>query len=532
MKFKSLRTPLILLICAVSGIPLVGLGLVAYWQLSAIEKIAGEESIALAYADLDHIVQGVIDMAATQHEMSLDGSASDSLRRRIMEIKVGTTGYVYVLDSKGNYIVSQDGKRDGENIFDATDASGRTFIRDIIKKATALKEGEIAEDRYPWLNPGDSEPRVKVARIGYYEPWDWVIGVGSYLSEFNASVEKIADGRARSVFITVLSLVIAILVAIAAAVLFSRSFITDIAVSAGLMTALSRGDLSADLSGVDTSREDEVGTLAKSTKIMIEKISDVVSGVYSSANDVASGSAQLSVSAQILSQGSTEQAATGEEVSSAMEQMAASVRQNADNSSATESIALKASAAAETGGSAVDEAVSAMRVIADKIGVIEEIARQTNLLALNAAIEAARAGESGKGFAVVAAEVRKLAERAQEAASEINEISGSGVETAERAGAVIRGIVPDIRKTAELVQEISSSSREQTSGVEQINQALLQLDQVVQQNASSSEELASMAEELAGRADSLRGIISFFTLRDGEASTGLMSTTLSKDTTF
>ncbi len=516
MRFKSIRTPLMLLICMISGIPLIALGIVAYLQLGSIEKIAGEESVALAYADLDHIVSGVIGMAATQREETGAAGASESLRRRIMDIKVGSTGYVYVLDSKGGYIVSQDGKRDGENILDAKDATGRTFIRDIIGKAKALKAGEIAEDVYPWLNPGDPAPRVKVVRIGYYAPWDWIIGAGSYLSEFNASTEKIAAARTRSGAVTVFAVLVSLAAAVAAAILFSRSFVSSIAASAALMAALAEGDLSADLSGSDDDRRDEIGTLSRSTKSMMEKLADVVSGVHSAAADVASGSGQLASSAQMLSQGSTEQAASGEEVSASMEEMASSVRQNADNAVTTESIALKTSAAAETGGSAVAETVSAMRTIAEKISVIEEIARQTNLLALNAAIEAARAGDSGKGFAVVASEVRKLAERSQSAAAEITEIARSSVETAEHAGEVIRDIVPDIRRTADLVQEISSASREQTSGVEQINQALLQLDQVVQRNASSSEELASMAEELSGRAESMRGIISFFRLKKVE----------------
>ncbi|MFA6508752.1 MAG: Cache 3/Cache 2 fusion domain-containing protein, partial [Treponemataceae bacterium] len=460
------------------------------------------------YAPLKDTSGAVIGMAYVGRPEDESGT----LKKRIIATKVGQTGYVYVLDSNGNYIISQGGKRDGEKIVDTKDAAGRLFIQDIIRKGRALKPGEIAEDRYPWKNAEDPAPRMKIVRIGYYAPWDWVIGAGSYVAEFNAAADNIAIARTQSGFITTITIALSLIAAVLASVLFSRSFVKRIAYSASLIGALSEGDLSTDVSGLDENRRDEVGVLSRSTKIMIEKLTEVVAGVHSAANDVASGSGQLSSSAQLLSQGSTEQAASGEEVSASMEQMAASVRQNADNSAVTESLALKAAANADGGGTAMDETVSAMKTIAAKISVIEEIARQTNLLALNAAIEAARAGESGKGFAVVASEVRKLAERSQIAASEITQIAQESVATAERAGAIIRDIVPDIRKTADLVQEISSASHEQTTGVEQINQALLQLDQVVQRNASSSEELASMAEELSGRADSMREIIAFFRL--------------------
>jgi methyl-accepting chemotaxis protein len=193
-----------------------------------------------------------------------------------------------------------------------------------------------------------------------------------------------------------------------------------------------------------------------------------------------------------------------------MEQMAANIRQNADNAMQTEKIAIKSAQDAKEGGQAVSQTVSAMKEIAGKISIIEEIARQTNLLALNAAIEAARAGEHGKGFAVVAAEVRKLAERSQHAAAEISQLSGSSVDVAEKAGAMLTRMVPDIQRTAELVQEIAAASKEQDTGAEQVNKAIQQLDQVIQQNASASEEMASTAEELSSQAEQLQQTIAFF----------------------
>ena len=261
---------------------------------------------------------------------------------------------------------------------------------------------------------------------------------------------------------------------------------------------------------VISGRTDEVGQMGRALGSMNTALAEVVGRIRDSTAQVSTGSDQISQTAQQLSQGATEQAASAEEVSSSVEEMAATIRQNADNSLATERISVKNSGSAVEGGKAVEEAVDAMRAIVGKIGIIEEIARQTNLLALNAAIEAARAGEAGKGFAVVASEVRKLAERSQSAAGEITTLSAKTLATAAHAGEVIGSIVPDIKKTADLVQEIATASREQSQGADQIGKAMTQLDTVIQQNASASEEMASMAEELSAQAVQLNEAIAFF----------------------
>jgi methyl-accepting chemotaxis protein len=271
------------------------------------------------------------------------------------------------------------------------------------------------------------------------------------------------------------------------------------------------GDLTQTIS---PETKDEIGVLFLAVKTMEEKLKTVVADVKATADNVAAGSRQFSSGSEQLSQGTTEQAASAEEASSSIEEMNATIKQNADNAHQTEKIALKAAMDAQESGKAVSEAVTAMKEIARKISIIEEIARQTNLLALNAAIEAARAGEHGKGFAVVASEVRKLAERSQAAAGEIGHLSGTSVEVAERAGSMLMKLVPDIQKTAELVQEISAASKEQTSGADQINSAIQQLNHVIQQNAGAAEEMASTAVELSSQAEQLQRAIAFFKVDD------------------
>jgi methyl-accepting chemotaxis protein len=273
---------------------------------------------------------------------------------------------------------------------------------------------------------------------------------------------------------------------------------------------IAKGDLTFEITEEDRQKKGIYGAMIR----MSDELITVISSVIKSSDNIASASNEMSSSAQQMSNGSTEQASSVEEISSSMEEMVANIQQNTNNSKQTEKIAKKAAKEIEEGNESVNKTVSSMITIADKISIIEEISRQTNLLALNAAVEAARAGEHGRGFAVVAAEVRKLAEKSQEAATEINEVSSKSVEIAKKSGELLHEVVPNIQKTSELVQEITAASIEQNSGANQVNNAIQQLNQVVQSNAATAEEMAASAEELNTQSDFLKQSVSFFKIKD------------------
>ncbi|BBD08030.1 methyl-accepting chemotaxis protein [Desulfovibrio ferrophilus] len=325
----------------------------------------------------------------------------------------------------------------------------------------------------------------------------------------------ITTDASSATLITIILGTVALFIGVISTILTTRSITHPVNKGVSFAENMAEGDFTSRL---DVDSKDEVGHLAQALNTMADRLTDVVQGVQGASASVASGSEELSASSEALSQGASEQAAAVEEISATMEEMAQGILQNADTARQTEDIATKAANDAEQSGDAVTQSVQAMRDIAEKISIVEEIARQTNLLALNAAIEAARAGEHGKGFAVVAAEVRKLAERSGGAAAEISHLSTSSLDVAERAGTMLTELVPEIKRNADLVQEIAAACTEQSEGARQVNESLSQLDQTVQQNASGSEEIAATSESLSSEAEEMNKHVSFF--RINSSSTG------------
>ena len=449
------------------------------WYITAYEPIF----------DVDRNVVGVLYVGVKEE-------STDALRKAIMAIGVGETGYVYVLngkgDTRGHYVISQQGKRDGEDISGAKDANGVPFIQEICDTALSLKPGEIGDARYAWQNANDPAPRDKVVKLAYFAPWDWVIGVGAYEDEFYQAAEEMNRK--------------------AEATLAASRQTQEEAISAVVTWCSIAGAVLACV---------VIGITLLVTRGISRPLTRIIVGLTDGAQQVNDAATQVSGASQSLAEGASEQASSLEETSSSLEEMAAMTRTNAENAKQANELSVQARRAAQGGDQTMEQLNGAMSAINDSAGqiskiikVIEEIAFQTNLLALNAAVEAARAGEHGKGFAVVADEVRNLAQRAAGAARETTALiedsvtnAREGTEVAGKVGETLGAIVADVTTVTDLIDGIARASQEQAQGVEQLNSAVSQMDKVTQENAAGAEECASASEELSAQAQAVQGIV-------------------------
>jgi methyl-accepting chemotaxis protein len=432
-------------------------------------------------------------------------------------IKIGKSGFAWVADQRGLIIAHPANEEILKLDITNADKVGYHGMDALGKQMITNQEGQGN-----YGQPDGSEMTSYYTKVPNSPGWtlSWTLG----LSIASAEIASTVNGLLALIFvISIVGIFISILIVIAIA----RSIVNPINFVVEAVGSLADGDIS--LSSVDKkkeekirSRKDEIGRLGNSIASLQKSLISVIENIQSSSKQVSQGSQMLSETAQGLSQGANEQAASIEELSASVEELASTVRQNADNTAQADALSQRVARNAEESGKAVSKTVTSMKEIASRISIIEEIASQTNLLALNAAIEAARAGESGKGFAVVASEVRKLAERSAKAAGEINTLSKESVSVAGDAGKLLNELVPDIQKTAELIQEITAASGEQSKGAEQISTGVTQMDMVVQQNASSSEQLAATAEELAGQATSLVESVGFFTTHSDSAASNAL----------
>ena len=487
-------------------------------DLAELEGVMRSDFDRNARWEVETAVGMLAALQKLQQKGELTPEQAKSLGMKLLrELRYDKEGYFWADDSKGTNVVLLGRDAEGKNRLNAQDNKGNFFVKSFLEKG--LAGGGYTD--YWFSKKADGEPFPKRSYTLYFAPFDMNVGTGNYVDEIDTAIQKarveILGTFRIQLIAAIVVMVVFILLVVVISFWFGRRISRIMTEAVRQAQAIANGNVETVMSESSLKRLDEVGDLARSFNVMTSKLSEIVSSVLAGSENVATGSAELSRASDNLSQGATSQAAAAEEVSASMEEMGANIKQSAENADVTGRLAAKVSVDAEDSRAAVEQAASAIKDITERISIIEEIARQTNLLALNAAIEAARAGDAGKGFAVVASEVRKLAERSQKAAGEIGSLSSKTLTLSADANAKLTALIPDIKKTADLIQEISAATREQSAGAAQVNQAVLQLDQIIQNNSASSEEMASTSKALAEEAERLKISIGFFKFREDAA---------------
>lgn len=516
---KSITAKIIALAAGAALIVTIGLSAVFGYlfvsasnaQISALEATLREDYDRLIKSQVESAVSLVERIGKMRTSGELGPEAAERLARDLLrDLRYGKDGYFWADTTEGVNKVLLGNASEGTNRMNLKDAKGFELVKAII--GAALAGGGYTDYWFP--RPGETEAHSKRGYSKLAPSFNWVVGTGNYIDDIEKVVAQKrteADARLRAAvgaLVPLAAFLAAVMVLLA--VVVGRRISAPLSYAVERVRRISEGDLTGDFDPSFLARPDEAGRIVRGLSSMRDDLSRLIGQAAQASRRVAQGSEQFREAATGISDGASRQAAGAEEVSASVEELSATARRNAENARETAVIASEAAREAAESEDSFRGAAEALRSIADRIGVIEEIARQTNLLALNAAIEAARAGESGKGFAVVAGEVRKLAERSGKAAEEIRGISADTQKQSDRALGSLGRLVPAIRRTSTLVEEIGAASREQEIGTDQISKAVLALDEVVQQNAAAAEELAASAASLSEESVRLEKAISSF----------------------
>ncbi|MDC7227542.1 MAG: cache domain-containing protein [Spirochaetales bacterium] len=465
-------------------------------------------------ADFDRMIQGQVESAASimdyiynNHENPRSEEAALAAAEIIRSIRFGDSGYIFAYDLEGNTKILLGNEAEGTNRWLLQDKRGSYIVQDIINAGLSGEGFSV----YYYPKPGETEALPKRAYNYYYEPLDWVLGSGNYTDDIDAVIaeERVLmneEIRRVVIFILLIDLIVILISAVLSRIV-GRRIANPLEILSKDVQRMAEGDLGVKIN-IDS--RDETGILAESVSDMILRFNEIINKIMITTMEISRGATEIAETSQQVAAGASEQAANAEEISASMEELVANIQQNSESAEQSYEMVNLAAENADTGGAAVEETVDMMKKIADKVNIIDEIARNTNLLALNASIEAARAGDAGKGFAVVASEVSKLAANSQSAAGDITGISSETVLRADEAKDLIIEMVPSIRKSAEISAEIMAGSLEQSKGAEQINAALLQMDSIIQTNATVSEKLAAMADIMNRNSTELNEAVAFF----------------------